>query len=66
MDCALLKGRENLRRAGLKRTWHLQGLVGKPAFEAKEWKCKGRKLRMRSLDRNCRQCAGAGQKAQGV
>lgn len=66
MDYALFKGRENLRREEMKRTWHLQGLVGKRTFEAKEWKSKGRKLRMRSPDSKCRQRAGAGQQARGV
>ena len=53
-----------LKRTGVWLGRHLQTLAGKYSFEAKEWKPKGRKLRMRTPDSKCRQYAGAGQQAR--
>lgn len=50
-----------LKRTGIWLGRHLQRLVGKYSFEAKEWKPRGRKLRMRTPDSKCRRYTGAGQ-----
>lgn len=53
-----------LKRAGIWLGNYLLRLVGKYSFEVKEWKPKGRKLRMRTPDSKCRQYTGAGQQAR--